>query len=257
MLLRMENNEKRHRSFLISLLHRLILSRIKLALPVGTANARYYRDLGVSNSRMVKSPYCVDNQHFSVLAEQARPQRHQLRQTWNVPDAAFCCLFCGKLEDKKHPGDILDALKIIKDSGQSPSVHCLFIGSGALESQLKCEAVRLDLPVTFVGFLNQRQLSSAYVAADALVLPSDCNETWGLVVNEAMACGLPAIVSDQVGCIDDLIELGRTGLTYPCRDVDALADSMLTMATNPLASQKMGHNASTLVHLLAFCRTPQ
>lgn len=273
MLLRMENNEKRHRSFLISLLHRLILSRIKLALPVGTANARYYRDLGVSNSRMVKSPYCVDNQHFSVLAEQARPQRHQLRQTWNVPDAAFCFLFCGKLEDKKHPGDILDALKIIKDSGQSPSVHCLFIGSGALESQLKCEAVRLDLPVTFVGFLNQRQLSSAYVAADALVLPSDCNETWGLVVNEAMACGLPAIVSDQVGCIDDLIELGRTGLTYPCRDVDALADSMLTMATNPLASQKMGHNASTLVHsdysvesaaqgileaaLLAFCRTPQ
>jgi glycosyltransferase involved in cell wall biosynthesis len=269
-LLRMENNEKKRRSFLMSLLHKLIVSQAKFVLPVGIANSRYYKDLGVASSRMLKSPYCVDNQHFAVLADEERLNRLQIRQQWNVPDSAFCFLFCGKLEEKKHPGDILAALEIIQQAGTSAQVHCLFVGSGALESQLKRQAERLKLPVTFIGFLNQRELSSAYVAADALVLPSDCNETWGLVVNEAMACALPAIVSDQVGCAEDLIQVGHTGLIYGCRDVKALARSMLTLATNTVASQQMGYKASELVHssysleaaaqgitrasLLAFCR---
>jgi glycosyltransferase involved in cell wall biosynthesis len=271
-LLRMENNDKKHRSPLISLLHRLIIRQASFVLPVGIANSRYYQGLGVADYRMVKSPYCVDNRHFSVLADQARPHRQQIRQSWKVPDSAFCFLFCGKLEEKKHPGDILAALEIIMQSGTSAQVHCLFVGSGALESQLKYKAECLKLPVTFMGFLNQRELSSAYVAADALVLPSDCNETWGLVVNEAMACGLPAIVSDQVGCAEDLIHNGQTGLVYSCRNVEALARAMLTFATNCAASRQMGKNASHLVNssysleaaargiikssLLSFCSAP-
>lgn len=246
-LLRMDNNEKKHRRFLMGILHRLILSQTKFVLPVGISNRRYYSNLGVADLRMIKSPHCVDNHHFSVLADQERPQRQQIRRNWGVPDSAFCFLFCGKLEEKKHPGDILAALAIIKQAAESANVHCIFVGSGVLESQLKRQAESSNLPVTFVGFLNQRQLSSAYVAADALVLPSDCNETWGLVVNEAMACGLPAIVSDQAGCAEDLIRVGQTGLTYPCRDVDALARAMLALANDAAASQHMGRDASHLV----------
>jgi glycosyltransferase involved in cell wall biosynthesis len=271
-LLRMDNNEMRHRGLLMSVLHRLTLKQVKFVLPVGIANSKYYHSLGVVNTRMVASPHCVDNDRFIVLADQERPHRHQIRQNWKVPDSAFCFLFCGKLEEKKHPGDILAALAIIKQATTSTQVHCLFVGSGALESELKCQAERLNLPVTFIGFLNQRELPSAYVAADALVLPSDCNETWGLVVNEAMACGLPAIVSDQVGCAEDLIHNGQTGLVYSCRDVDALARAMLTFATNCAASQQMGKNAAHLVSssysleaaargiikssLLSFCSAP-
>jgi glycosyltransferase involved in cell wall biosynthesis len=271
-LLRMDNNEMRHRGLLMSVLHRLTLKQVKFVLPVGIANSKYYHSLGVVNTRMVASPHCVDNDRFIVLADQERPHRHQIRQNWKVPDSAFCFLFCGKLEEKKHPGDILAALAIIKQATTSTQVHCLFVGSGALESELKCQAERLNLPVTFIGFLNQRELPSAYVAADALVLPSDCNETWGLVVNEAMACGLPAIVSDQVGCAEDLIHNGQTGLVYSCRDVDALARAMLTFTTNCAASQQMGKNAAHLVSssysleaaargiikssLLSFCSAP-
>jgi glycosyltransferase involved in cell wall biosynthesis len=81
-----------------------------------------------------------------------------------------------------------------------------------------------------IGFLNQQRIATAYAAADVLVLPSNGGETWGLVVNEAMACGVPAIVSDQVGCVPDLITDGETGFSFPCAEVAALADRMRWMA---------------------------
>ena len=74
-----------------------------------------------------------------------------------------------------------------------------------------------------MGFVNQSELPAVYASADLLVLPSDSQETWGLVVNEAMACGIPAVVSDVVGCGPDLVEAGRTGETFAFGDTAALA----------------------------------
>ena len=79
----------------------------------------------------------------------------------------------------------------------------------------------------FDGFLNQREIGVGFAAADALVLPSNGAETWGLVVNEAMAAGLPALVSQAAGCAPDLVVHGETGFTFPCGDVGALARLML------------------------------
>jgi glycosyltransferase involved in cell wall biosynthesis len=79
--------------------------------------------------------------------------------------------------------------------------------------------------------VNQRELPDWYAAADALVLPSDSRETWGLVVNEAMAAGLPVVVSDAAGCSVDLVRHGANGFTYPCGDVDALADRLQRIAS--------------------------
>jgi glycosyltransferase involved in cell wall biosynthesis len=82
----------------------------------------------------------------------------------------------------------------------------------------------------FAGFKNQSELPACYAAADVLILPSDGGETWGLVVNEAMACGLPAIVSDAVGCAPDLINEGKTGFTFPLGDVAALTEKLAAFA---------------------------
>jgi len=103
--------------------------------------------------------------------------------------------------------------------------------------------LRSCLPASFAGFLNQGEIPAAYAAADALVLPSDSGETWGLVVNEAMACGLPAIVSDEVGCGPDLVERGRTGFVFPLDDVRALAQLMATLAEAPHQANAMGQSA--------------
>jgi glycosyltransferase involved in cell wall biosynthesis len=86
-------------------------------------------------------------------------------------------------------------------------------------------------------------MPAAYAVADCLILPSDHGETWGLVVNEAMACGLPAITSDRVGCHPDLIIPGLTGAVFPCGDSAALAEAMGRLAADPERLAVMGQAA--------------
>ena len=105
----------------------------------------------------------------------------------------------------------------------------------------------MDVRATFAGFLNQTQIADAYAAADVLVLPSDYGETWGLVVNEAMASGLPAIVSDAVGCAPDLVLPGRTGLRHPLGDTAALGRAIARLADDPSVLGAMSREASAHV----------
>jgi glycosyltransferase involved in cell wall biosynthesis len=76
-------------------------------------------------------------------------------------------------------------------------------------------------------------MPAAYAASDALVLPSDATETWGLVVNEAMASGLPTIVSDQVGSGPDLVRPDETGMVFACGDVEQLTQIMASLSGDP------------------------
>ncbi len=98
------------------------------------------------------------------------------------------------------------------------------------------------MPVYFTGFLNQSEMPKAYAVADSLVLSSG-RETWGLVVNEAMACGLPAIVSEECGCVPDFIIQGETGYSYPCGDISALSKYMIYLADNPEKTHSLGSAA--------------
>jgi glycosyltransferase involved in cell wall biosynthesis len=81
-------------------------------------------------------------------------------------------------------------------------------------------------PASFAGFLNQKEISQAYVAADCLVLPSDYRETWGLVVNEALASGVPCLVSQACGCAEDLSGCG----TFAPGDIETLSSKLVRLA---------------------------
>jgi glycosyltransferase involved in cell wall biosynthesis len=183
-----------------------------------------------------------------------------------VPEDACCFLFAGKLEPKKQPGVVLEAIARLSEREQE-RVFLLVVGSGALEAGLRQRASALQLPVSFAGFLNQSEMPRAYVAADALVLPSDYGETWGLVVNEAMACGLTAVVSDRVGCGADLVTDGVTGYTFPFGDVAALAARMqallqpelrarMAAAAEARVSQQYGIEQATAGVLAALASLP-
>src|SRR5690606_18532281 len=155
----------------------------------------FYRRLGVGGDRIFMAPYFVDNSRFAAEAEMHSAERMSLRRAWKIPDEAFCALFAGKLEEKKRVSDFLKAIEIAH--GRGVPLQALVVGSGADLARAKALVADCGLPVTFAGFLNQTEISRAYVAADALVLPSDFGETWGLVCNEAMVCGTPAIVSQR------------------------------------------------------------
>ncbi len=214
-------------------------------LAIGARNRQFYVELGVDEAQIVNAPYCVDNERFAVAAEKLRAERSSIRRRLGVPEAAFCVLFVGKFEAKKRPLDLIEAVALARQQGAD--VHPLLVGDGPLLADCEAHARRLCVPYSSIGFRNQSELPEAYVAADALVLPSDRRETWGLVVNEAMACGLPAIVSDQVGCAPDLVRDGETGALFRCGDSHRLADLICQWAHNRERVALMGGNARALV----------
>ncbi|MBK7143966.1 MAG: glycosyltransferase family 4 protein [Xanthomonadales bacterium] len=244
-LVRGEANGLRPRAWWKRWLHRALIARYSACLAIGTRNRDYYLAAGVPPSRIFPTPYCIDNARFaaSADAQRAAPGRAALCTHFGLEPQRTTFLFSGKFVDKKHPLDAIAALRVAR--AQGADVQLLMVGDGPLRATL--ETAGHGLPVRFAGFLNQSQMAAAYAAGDCLVLPSDSGETWGLVVNEAMASGLPVIVSDQVGCAADLVQPGVTGDVYPCRDVHALAARMQVHAADRNQLLTMGMNARALV----------
>ena len=135
-------------------------------------------------------------------------------------------MFCGKLSPRKNPGLILEAVKGL-DSSKHANFFILLVGDGELRPKLENEAKRLNIPLKHVGFKKQYELSPFYHASDLLVLPSKFGETWGLVVNEALHHGVPAVVTNTVGCADDLIVSGLTGEVFKNGDSFSLGNSLV------------------------------
>jgi glycosyltransferase involved in cell wall biosynthesis len=243
LLIRGESHGRAPLSPLRSARHRWIVQHATRVLPIGCVNREFYQRLGMAGRVGMLVPYSVDNEFFEQRVTALNPRRAELRAGWGIPKDTCCFLFAGKFVTKKQPRLMLDALARIAPGARRP-VHLLMVGSGPLESDLQGIATQKSLPAAFAGFLNQTEMPRAYAAADCLVLPSDYGETWGLVVNEAMACGLPAIVSDRVGCGPDLVMEGKTGFVFSFGDAESLAERMLRMATMPETErQAMGRLA--------------
>jgi glycosyltransferase involved in cell wall biosynthesis len=222
-----------------------MLRSFDACLAVGKRSADYYRHYRVPDARIYPAPHCVDNDFFAKTAAEARGRRADLRRELGLPDDAVVFMFAGKLIEKKRPLDFLEALGRIAPAHSK--VWGLIVGDGPLKPALEEYSRRLDLPCVLVGFQNQRRIAETYTAADVLVLPSSGGETWGLVVNEAMAAGLPAIVSDQVGCVPDLIADGETGFAYPCGDIEALSRQMTRLAGHPQLRTSMRRHVAARI----------
>lgn len=201
----------------------LLLKQFDAYLSPGTRVNDYLRWFGASEDRIFHVPHGVDNEMFGRCAAQFRQtaDRAAARRSLDIDPNAFVPLFVGKLIPSKRPLNIVRAVaRLGKDA------TLLVAGSGQLESEVRAEAKRLNVDLRLVGFLNQTELGKVYAVADCLTLPSDFPETWGLVVNEAIATGLPAVVSDAVGCGPDLVKDGETGYIYPLDNVQALAERL-------------------------------
>jgi glycosyltransferase involved in cell wall biosynthesis len=227
---------------------RELFGRVDRFLCIGEANRQFYLAQGIGKEKLAPAPYCVDNARFAAAAAAVRAERRRIRDEWGIPVEAFCFLFAGKFLTRKRPFDLVEATRRLQHAVQGKEIHLLWVGTGELDGELRnaCDvcfdagtkqllnACRRTGPnASFVGFLNQSEISRAYVAADCLVLPSDAGETWGLVVNEAMVSGLPCIVSDSCGCAEDLVKPIRPDLCYRVGDTIALERAMAAVIDNP------------------------
>lgn len=212
-------------------LYPYFLARYAGHLCVGERNREYLTHYGVPNDKIFPVPHFVDTGMFATLSEEARREgrRSELRREWGIPLDATVFLFVGKFIPKKRPLDVIMACRNLFSERDGKNCWGVLVGDGPLRGELEAAASSLHGRIVFAGFRNQSELPACYTAADALILPSEATETWGLVVNEAMACGVPAIVSDACGCAPDMIEEGLTGFSFPCGDVKALAGRMKSL----------------------------
>jgi glycosyltransferase involved in cell wall biosynthesis len=240
-IMRGEANALRPRGWRARLAHRWLLARCAAFLPIGRGSRAFYAGYGIDEARLFDAPYFVDNERFGQAAAGFAGERDTLRARWAIPPERTCFVYAGKLEPKKRILDLLQAVRMAVTRGAP--VHLLVVGTGELQEAAQAFARDHALPVTFAGFVNQSEIAAAYVAGDALVLPSDFGETWGLVVNEAMACGRAALVSDRVGCGPDLVVAGETGECFPFGDTEALASRLTAWAGDPARLRRMGEAA--------------
>lgn len=192
-------------------------------LSIGSANARYYRDHGISAERIFPVPYAIDNPFFASRA--AETDKAALRHQLGLPPEGQVILYAGKLSPRKNPHILLEAWKHCTWTGARPSL--VFVGDGELAARLHDQA---PPGVYFAGFRNQTELPAFYALADVFVLASYA-EPWGLAVNEAMACGTAVIVSTQCGCAEDLVD-ETCGAIVPPGDIPALAAALIRVCAD-------------------------
>lgn len=210
-------------------------------LYVGENNKNYYLEYGLKENQLIFAPHAIDNGRFESSKnlnydEEAIEWRKEL----GLLAEDMVVLFVGKFEPKKNPELLISAVQEFNLKAEK-KIKLVLIGSGPLESQLKHLASE-DENVLFLPFQNQSKMPIVYRVGDILCLPSQGpGETWGLVVNEAMASSRGAIVSDKVGCANDLVIQDETGFIFKSND-----RKVLVQILNGLTKEKckiLGENS--------------
>ncbi len=177
---------------------RKVVSLFDAAMVSGTYSQEYAINLGMPTERVFTGCDVVDNDYFFQKADWVRENACSLRKKYRLPEAFFLCV--SRLVEGKGISRLLQAYAQYVRKSPEQAWSLVFCGSGPLEDQLKQESKKLGInQVHFAGFRPIEELPIYYGLARCLIIPS-MRDTWSLVVNEAMASGLPVLVSKACGC---------------------------------------------------------
>jgi glycosyltransferase involved in cell wall biosynthesis len=238
----LDDTQKGIKSIIKDLILRSVYKNVDYCLYVGNANKKYFLKYGVKENHLIFAPHAIDNLRFSIKKEKS------LREELSLNQNDFVFLFAGKLETKKNPLLLLNSFIELN----IPNTYLLFVGNGELELEIKniCSLLEQSIRnrILIIDFQNQQRMPLVYKTANVFILPSQGpGETWGLSVNEAMASGVPVIVSDKCGCYCDLIEDYKNGFVFESNNSTSLKSAMKYMAEHIEKSNLMGKNAVTFI----------
>jgi glycosyltransferase involved in cell wall biosynthesis len=233
-LLRAENNLGSNNSLLKNAIKKILFPKFfnffYKIFYIGKLNKYFYMHYGVKKNKLLFSPYFVDNDFFK--------KKHAINN--NVLNV----LYVGKFISRKRPFDILKTALILKDYKH---IQFFLAGDGPLLQECKNWVKKKRLNNTnFLGFKNQFEIKKIYNKSHILV-NSSAYETWALVVNEAMAAGLPCIVTNMTGCSVDLVKNNQTGYVYKLGDLKSLSKLILKFYLNKKNLRKMSLGAKNLI----------
>ena len=241
-----------------------VYRHVDFAFYVGTANRDYFKKYGLKESQLVFAPHAIDNNRF---AEDTKDEANVVRKKLGIADEDILILFAGKFESKKDPLLLLRTFKDInsqssvdrlstgereRNNDHGRKIHLLFVGNGLLETSLKIQGSNLNSKnIHFMDFQNQTQMPVIYQACDLFCLPSQ-SETWGLAVNEAMACGKAILISDQVGCGEDLVYEGVNGYIFETKNLSDIKTKLTVMLSNKTKLVEMGKESIKIIKNWSF-----
>jgi glycosyltransferase involved in cell wall biosynthesis len=191
-------------------------------LSVGSHIRSYLRHFGAPEPLIFDSPHAIDNDYFAIEADRVRlrGERDAARREMGAAADDFLVLFAGKFIERKRPGDVIAAA-----SRLGGNVVVAMAGSGPLLAETRAAAEKSGVRVSWCGFLNQSAMPRALVAADCVAVPSRW-ESWGLIVNEALAAGTPCVVSTGAACVPDLVRDGSSGAVHAPGDTESLVAAL-------------------------------
>jgi glycosyltransferase involved in cell wall biosynthesis len=229
--------DKRRGHRIVEFMKSRFLSLCRAFVVPGKSSLEYLKDLGISEQRIFTAPNAVDIQLFAGLAEAARRDESQVRARRSLPSRYFLCV--GRLVRAKGVFDLLDAYTQLDDATRA-KIGLVFVGDGSGRAELMAQASRIAPgTIQFPGFVHREELPEFYALAEALIFPTH-SDTWGLVVNEAMSCGLPVVVTSVAGCVADLVENNWNGLVVPTGNSSQLAAATARLAGDSALRTEMG-----------------
>ena len=235
-LFRGEVVQRDNRSFMKSLIKdmflKILFKNTGAFLSIISKSTDFYKHYGVPDNKIYYAPYSVDNDYFTIESQKWRDDKGRIKAELGYEKDQPLILFVGKLVERKRPFDLLDA----------------FVGDGKLKTELKmfCNNEKL-YNVRFTGFINQAELPKYYGISDIFVLPSTSDEVSPVVINEAMCCGLPVVVSDDIPSAGDYVKNGINGYIYTSGDVEELSQILKELLTNLSNNHIMGIASSNLI----------
>jgi glycosyltransferase involved in cell wall biosynthesis len=267
-----------------------VVAAFHAALVGGEPHRRYFTSLGLPPAKIFTGYDAVDNDLFASKAASIRRHESEVRKQYQLPEKYFLSL--GRLVVKKNLSTLIRAYRQVLDSSRACNTHLVMVGSGEEEPKLRALCQELILPiydktalttgassedrkpnqpgVHFYGFRQIEENPVFYALADAFILPSLWEE-WGLVVNEAMACGLPVVVSETAGCAEDLLTPGQpdpppvlsadlhrrlakltgqirqNGFLFNPQSVQSLADALTILEAAPQIREDMGRAGRCII----------
>jgi 1,2-diacylglycerol 3-alpha-glucosyltransferase len=226
------NDFDKQRNQIFERIKSLFVAHYGAAFVGGTSSSCYLQTLGIPQERIVAGYDVIDNAFFSRRAEENKRDLNAIRQKWFLPETYF--LVVTRLIAEKNLARLFAAYQeyALQLEDTFEPWHVVICGSGPEEQKLR--RLLLDFPLSlsdrilFYGYIRQPDLADFFSAATCLVLPS-ISETWGLVVNEALASGLPVLVTNRAGCARDLVQENQNGWTFDPYNVHELADLLARM----------------------------
>ncbi|HZP63868.1 MAG TPA: glycosyltransferase family 4 protein [Terriglobales bacterium] len=210
----------------------------------GKSSREYLRAYSIDDDQIVLARNAVDNDFFASAADKARQNAEMNRELHSLPDQYL--LFVGRLVPDKGVIDLIEAYEMLSVELRT-QVGLVFVGAGITEAELRKRASSITPgSIHFAGFRQRDELAIFYALAQALVLPT-YTDRWGLVVNEAMACGVPVICSSAAGCAADLIPDCRNGYVIEPRDVRGLASALTNLLQDSPLRAEMGESVRNYI----------